>query len=93
MPLNFEWDEKKAKTNAAKHDVRFEEAATVFADPLSLTIPDPAHSHAEDRFIILGESHGGKLLVVVHTERGDNLRIISARHANRRERKNYEEGH
>ena len=93
MPLNFEWDEKKAKTNAAKHGVRFEEAATVFADPLSLTISDPAHSQAEDRFIVLGESHSGKLLVVVHTERGDNLRIISARRASRRERKNYEEGH
>ena len=92
MPLNFEWDEKKAKTNATKHGVGFEEAATVFADPLSLTIPDPAHSQAEERLIILGESHSGKLLVVVHTERGDNLRIISARRASRRERKNYEEG-
>ena len=92
MPLNFEWDEKKAKTNAVKHGVRFEDAATVFADPLSLTIPDPAHSQAEERFIILGESHTGKLLVVVHTARSDNLRIISARRASRRERKNYEEG-
>lgn len=92
MPLNFEWDEKKAKTNTTKHGVAFEEAATVFADPLSLTIPDPAHSHAEDRFILLGKSHTGKLLVVCHTERGDNLRIISARRASRRERKNYEEG-
>ena len=92
MPLNFEWDEQKAKTNAAKHGVSFGEAATVFADPLSLTIPDPAHSQAEERFIILGKSHSGKLLVVVHTERGDNLRIISARRASRRERKNYEEG-
>ena len=92
MPLNFEWDEQKAKTNAAKHGVSFGEAATVFADPLSLTIPDPAHSQAEERFIILGKSHSGKLLVVVHTERSDNLRIISARRASRRERKNYEEG-
>ena len=92
MPLSFEWDEKKAKTNATKHGVRFEEAATVFGDPLSLTIPDPAHSQAEERFIVLGESHAGKLLVVVHTARGDNLRIISARRASRRERKNYEEG-
>ena len=92
MPLSFEWDEKKAKTNATKHGVGFEEAATVFADPLSLTISDPAHSQVEERFIILGKSHTGKLLVVCHTERGDNLRIISARRANRRERKNYEEG-
>ena len=87
MPLNFEWDGRKAKANVAKHGVSFEEAATVFADPLSLTIPDPDHSQAEERFIILGKSHTGKLLVVVHTERGDNLRIISARRASRRERK------
>ena len=92
MPLSFEWDEAKARTNARKHGVRFEEAATVFADPVSLTIPDPAHSEAEDRYVILGESYTGKLLVVVHTERGDNLRIISARRATRRERQNYEEG-
>ncbi len=92
MPLNFEWDGKKAKANAAKHGVSFEEAATVFADLLSLTIPDPDHSQVEERFIILGKSHTGKLLVVVHTERGDHLRIISARRASRRERKNHEEG-
>lgn len=92
MPLSFEWDDGKAKTNARKHGVSFEEAATVFADPLSLTIPDPAHSEAEKRHVILGESFTGKLLVVVHTERGDNLRIISARRATRRERQNYEEG-
>jgi len=92
MRLNFEWDEMKAGTNAAKHGVSFEEAATVFADPLSLTIPDPAHSQEEVRFIILGRSHRGILLVVVHVERGDNLRIISARRAGRAERKNYEEG-
>jgi len=71
MPLNFEWDERKAKTNANKHGVSFEEAATVFSDPRSLTIPDPAHSQTEDRFVIIGKSHSGKLLVVVHTERGD----------------------
>ena len=91
MPLSFEWDEKKARTNAAKHGVRFEDAATVFADPQTLTIPDPAHSQAEERFIILGKAHTGKLLVVVHTERSDSLRIISARIASRRERKHYEE--
>ena len=92
MPLSFEWDDNKAKSNLAKHAVSFEEASTVFADPLSLTIPDPAHSQTEERSIILGTSHQGKLLVVVHTERGDNIRIISARRATRRERKNYEEG-
>jgi hypothetical protein len=91
MPLNFEWDETKAKSNLAKHGVSFEEASTVFGDPLSLTIPDPAHSQAEDRSIVLGRSHQRKLLVVVHTERGDDLRIIGARRASRRERTNYEE--
>lgn len=91
MPLSFEWDDRKAKSNLAKHGVSFEEASTVFGDPLSLTIPDPAHSQAEDRWIVLGQSHQQKLLVVVHTERGDNIRIISARRANRRERKSYEE--
>ena len=91
MALSFEWDPNKAKANLAKHAVSFEEASTVFGDPLSLTIPDPAHSQIEDRFIIMGRSHRGKLLVVVHTERGDNLRVISARRASRKERKNYEE--
>jgi uncharacterized DUF497 family protein len=71
--------------------VSFAEASTVFGDPLSLTIPDPAHSQVEDRFIIIGNSYQRKLLVVVHTERGDNIRIISARRATKRERMNYEE--
>jgi hypothetical protein len=91
MALNFEWDARKAASNEAKHGVTFMEAATVFSDPLSLTIPDPAHSEREQRFISLGRSAGGKMLVVVHTERGDNLRLISARRASRRERKCYEE--
>ena len=91
MPLGFEWDESKAKSNLAKHGVSFEEASTVFGDLLSLTIPDPAHSQVEDRSIMLGQSHRRKLLVVVHTERGDNIRIISARRASRKERKTYEE--
>jgi uncharacterized protein len=89
--LTFEWDAKKAESNRVKHGVSFEEAATVFGDPLSLTIPDPAHSQTETRFIILGCSHQGRLLVVIHTERGDNIRIISARRASRRERRDYEE--
>ena len=89
--LTFEWNAAKAAANLAKHGVSFEEAAMVFGDPLSVTIFDPAHSQAEERFIILGCSHLDKLLVVVHTERGDNIRIISARHASRRERKCYEE--
>ena len=81
--MNFQWDENKARTNLEKHGVSFEEAATVFGDPLSLTIPDPAHSQVEDRWIVLGHSHQRKLLVVVHTERGDNIRIISARRASK----------
>jgi hypothetical protein len=91
MPVNFQWDENKARINLSKHGVSFEEATTVFGDPLSLTIPDPAHSQVEDRLIVPGKSHQQKLLVVVHTERGDSIRVISARRASRRERKSYEE--
>ena len=91
MPLNFEWDDHKAKLNLGKHGVGFEEAATVFGDPLSLTVADEAHSQSEERFIVLGRSYRDKLLVVVHTERGDNVRIISARPASRREKRQYEE--
>lgn len=90
MPLTFEWDPPKARSNFAKHGVGFEEASTVFGDPLSLTIPDPEHSRMEERFVTMGIAFTGKLLVVVHTDRGDNIRIISARRANRRERKSYE---
>jgi len=91
MSLQFEWDEEKAKKNLNKHGVSFEEASAVFGDPLAITIPDPLHSEDEDRFITLGESSRRRLLVVVSTERGDNIRIISARVATRRERKDYEE--
>lgn len=91
MSLTFEWDEKKAKQNLRKHGVSFEEAATVFGDPLSLTIEDPLCSGEEERFVTMGMSIQGRLLVVVHTERGDNIRIISARRATRHERKTYEE--
>ena len=90
MPLTFEWDSRKARSNLAKHGVGFQEASTIFGDPLSLTIPDPEHSLSEERYITMGRAFTGKLLVVVHTERGDNIRIISARHASRRERKFYE---
>jgi uncharacterized DUF497 family protein len=92
MSLEFEWDDNKAARNRKKHSVSFEEASTVFGDPLALTIHDPLHSEEEDRFVTLGESHRRRLLVVVFTERGDKIRIISARVATRRERKNYEEG-
>jgi len=92
VPLTFEWDSRKARSNLAKHGVSFEEVATVFGDPLSLTIPDPEHSVTEPRHIVMGKAFNGKLLVVVHTDRDDNIRIISARRASRRERRFYEEG-
>jgi len=89
MALTFEWDPKKAVSNLAKHGVSFEEATGVFADANALTIPDPLHSGAEHRQITMGRTLNSKILVVVHTERGDNLRIISARRANPREKKTY----
>ena len=91
MPLTFEWDSRKARSNLAKHGIAFEEAGTIFGDPRSLTIPDPEHSQTEQRFVTMGKALDDKLLVVVHTERGDNIRIISARRANPRERRFYEE--
>jgi len=92
MTITVEWDPTKAGTNYRKHGVTFEEAASVFADPLSLTIPDPVHSDSEERFIIIGQSIQRRLLVVVHTDRGDRVRIITARVANAHERSTYEEG-
>ena len=91
MNLEFEWDADKAKKNRSKHGVSFEEASSVFGDPLALTIADPLHSEEEDRFITLGESHRRRLLVVVFTDRGDKIHIITARVATGRERKDYEE--
>ena len=91
MALSFEWNRLKAWHNHAKHGVSFEEAMTVFADPLSLTIADPDHSEVEDLFVILGLSDKGRLLVVVHVERGDTMRLVSARLATHRERRTYEE--
>ena len=92
MSLEFEWHDNKARINLRKHGVSFEEASTIFRDPLALTIPDPLHSQEEDRFISLGESNRRRLLVVVFTQRRDKIRIVSARLATRRERKDYEEG-
>ena len=89
MSLTFEWDPEKASDNTLKHQVSFEEAATCFGDTLSRTIHDPEHSESEDRYVLLGMSARGRLLVVVHAERGDNIRLISARLANRREIANY----
>lgn len=88
---NFEWDPQKAVGNARKHGVSFEEAATAFGDPLSVTIGDPDHSEYEQRFLPLGMSHAGRLLVVAHAERDETVRIISARMANRHERQTYQE--
>ena len=89
--MKFEWDVKKVRRNLKKHKISFEEAVTVFGDPLSLTIEDPLHSEDEERFVIVGESNQQLLLVVVHTERGDKVRIISARQATLSERRDYEE--
>jgi uncharacterized DUF497 family protein len=92
MALRFTWDPRKAAANKRKHGIDFAEAATAFGDPLSLTIPDPDHSEAEDRFLLVGRSVLERLLVVVHVERAtDDIRIISARRASRRERVQYEE--
>ena len=88
--LTFEWDSQKAKSNIKKHGVSFEDASTAFRDPLSLTIDDPLHSTGEDRIVLIGMSHKGRLLVVIHTERGNNIRIISAREATKKERNSYE---
>ncbi len=92
MSLDFEWDESKAAANLAKHGVSFVEASTVFEDVLSRTISDPLHSDDEERFIILGNSGLQRLLVVVHSYRENTIRIISARVATARERKDYESG-
>jgi uncharacterized protein len=91
MKVIVEWDPVKARTNRRKHGVTFEEAATIFTDPLSFTIPDPLHSETEERFIIIGQSIQQRLLVVVHTDRENTIRIITAREANVHERKTYEE--
>jgi uncharacterized protein len=88
--MRFEWDSGKAAENVRKHRISFGEAATAFFDPLSMTVPDPDHSVGERRFITMGASSGGRLLVVSHTERGSTLRIISARLASASERKRYE---
>jgi hypothetical protein len=90
--MEFEWDPEKATSNAEKHGVEFVEATTVFGDPLELTIVDPDHSESEDRFISLGRSVTGAILVVSFTERESRIRIISARPATPRERRGYESG-
>ena len=90
--MEFEWDPEKAAANVRRRRVSFNEAATVIADPLSTTFPDKAHSEGEMRFVTVGVSQRGRLLVVAHTERNDTIRIISARRATRREREFYAQG-
>jgi len=92
MKLSFEWDEDKAAVNYDKHGVSFEEGVTIFYDPLSISIDDPGHSAKEERYIDIGASENGRVLVVNYTERGRHIRIISCRKATRRERRQYEEG-
>ena len=88
----YEWEAKKAKANLGKHGASFEDASTVFLDPLALTFPDPDHSDSEEREVTIGLTSIGQVLFVSHCARGANLRIISARKATKRERRQYEEG-
>lgn len=91
MSPRFEWDENKAEANAGKHGVTFEEAASVFDNPLAVIFADEAHSAGEEREILVGHSAPGRLLLVSYTERGEAVRIISAREATKRERRDYEQ--
>jgi hypothetical protein len=88
--LTFEWDAEKAASNLVKHGVSFPEAATAFGDPLSMVMADPDHSGREDRWLLLGMTFEGRLVVVAHAERRETIRLISARLATRRERQDYE---
>lgn len=88
--MRFEWDKDKAAANLAKHGASFEEAATVFDDPLSDTFDDPDHSAEEQRFVIIGLSENGRMLIVAHTDNGEVVRLISAREPTRGEREFYE---
>lgn len=91
MGYIFEWDPAKAEANVRKHDVTFDEASTVFGDPLNLLMSDPDHSLDEERYLLLGMSNRRRLLVVAFAERPPRTRLISARRATRRERRQYEE--
>ena len=87
--IEFEWDPEKAKGNLRKHGMAFAEAATVFRDPLSITVFDPDHSRSEDRYLTVGMTERGRAVVVAHTDRGQRTRIISARELTRAERDDY----
>ena len=88
--MQFEWDPRKARINLRKHGVSFTEAATIFGDELAITVSDPDHSDNEDRYITIGWSDQRRLLIVSHTDRGDRIRIISARELTKAEQKEYE---
>jgi hypothetical protein len=90
--MEFEWDERKASHNLRTHGIAFHEAASVFGDSLAVTFNDPDHSVGEARLLTFGESMRGRLLAVIHTAKGDTIRIISARRATRKERVIYEDG-
>jgi uncharacterized protein len=90
--MKFEWDTQKADSNLKKHGVSFQEAASIFGDIFSITYPDIDHSIREQRFITVGMSRSGAVLIVAHTDRGNNIRIISARKTTRKEQRYYEEG-
>ena len=90
--MQFEWNPDKANSNLKKHGVSFNEASTVFSDPLSVTFPDPDHSYGEERYVIIGLSSANRILIVPHSDRVDRVRIISAREATRNERRFYEDG-
>jgi hypothetical protein len=92
MELVFEWDEQKARRNEAKHGVTFEEAKTIFNDPFAITVSDPDHSDEEDRWLDIGLSVNGRLLVVWYTERSESIRIIGSRKATKAEEKAYTHG-
>jgi len=89
--LNFEWDPNKDATNREKHGISFDEASTAFFDPLSSTVLDPRHSDDEARFVLVGLTYSGRLVVVFHTDRDEAVRLISARLATRSERRAYEQ--
>jgi len=91
MELTFEWDSEKAKENLDKHKVSFQEAKTIYNDPFLWIFPDTEHSDIEQRYIGIGCSERGRILVVIHTERGESIRIISCRKATTSEQKDYEE--
>lgn len=88
--MDFEWNSQKADINCKKHGVSFDEASTVFGDYLSFTYPDSGHSILEERYIIIGLSNKNRILVISHTQRGESIRIISARQATKREKDFYE---